>query len=77
MSWTPVAIVAIIAWAIVQVTGGRKKNKHDAEYLQQTEAMQRHIDALQERIEILEKIVTDEKYDLKKKFDDLENDRVA
>jgi hypothetical protein len=32
---------------------------------------------MRERIEILEKIVTDEKYDLNRKFDDLKKDKVA
>ena len=77
MSWTPVAIVAIIAWAVVQITGGTRKSKRDKQYDLHSAQMQQQIDTLQERIEVLEKIVTDEKYDLKKKFDDLENDRVA
>jgi hypothetical protein len=32
---------------------------------------------MRERIEILEKIVTDEKYDLNRQFDDLKTDKVA
>ena len=39
--------------------------------------MQKEIANLKSRIEVLEQIVTDEKYDLKKQFKDLEKDKVA
>jgi hypothetical protein len=35
-------------------------------------AMQRQVDALQQRVEVLEKIVTDEKYELKRELASLD-----
>lgn len=73
---TAIAIVAIIGWVIVEITNtGRKKRSEMSD--KEKEEMQKEISNLKSRIEVLEKIVTDEKYDLKKQFKDLEKDKVA
>ena len=72
-----VAIVAIICWAVVEVVNGKKKKRKDGDLEQQVATMSQQMSKMQERIEVLEKIVTDEQYDLKKQFRDLENDKVA
>lgn len=76
MNMTAVAIVALICWAIVEIvnSGKKKKSKIDSQVQQK---MQQDLQAMQERIEILEKIVTDEKYDLHRQFDELKKDKVA
>ncbi|WP_442863980.1 hypothetical protein [Alteromonas sp. ASW11-130] len=73
---TAIAIVAIIAWVIVSITGShRSKNLKKAN--QEVSRLESEIAQLKERVEVLEKIVTDSNYDLKKQFDDLEKDKVA
>jgi molybdopterin biosynthesis enzyme MoaB len=77
MNMTAIAIVAIIAWAIVSITDSVKTKKSNKTSDKAAEAYQSEIAELKERVSVLEKIVTDEKYDLKKQFADLEKDRVA
>ncbi|MDO6565435.1 hypothetical protein Q4561_00045 [Alteromonas sp. 1_MG-2023] len=77
MNLTAIFIVAIIAWAIVSITGSFKAKKSNKASDKAAEAYQSEIAELKERVSVLEKIVTDEKYDLKKQFADLEKDRVA
>ena len=77
MNMTAIAIVAIIAWALVSITTDRKsKRKSKQETLSSAEKaeMIARMDAMQERIEVLEKIVTDEKYDLNREFENLTKD---
>ncbi|WP_414830082.1 hypothetical protein [Alteromonas sp. H39] len=71
-----IAIVAIIGWVIVEITNAGRKKRSDMSDKEKAE-MQKEIANLKSRIEVLEKIVIDEKYDLKKQFKDLENDKVA
>ena len=80
MNITAIAIVALVCWAIVElvnVTKGKKKDKKDAAQINITNDLEREVEAMRERIETLEKIVTDEKYDLNRQFDDLNKDKVA
>ena len=82
MNMTAVAIVAIICWAIVKLAGPRKENKkskNDAVTEQDNIALLGRMDMMQERIEVLEKIVTDEKYSLNREFENLQsnNNRAA
>ena len=77
MNLTAIFIVAIIAWAIVSITGSSKTKKSNKASDKAAEAYQAEITSLKERVSVLEKIVTDEKYDLKKQFADLEKDKVA
>lgn len=80
MNMTAIAIVAIACWAVVELVNGpknRKKQKSTQEPDQLTRELQQEILAMRERIETLEKIVTDEKYDLHRQFDDLKKDKVA
>lgn len=77
MNTTAIAIVAIIAWALVSITTERKsksKNKKDTLSHAEKAEMIARMDAMQERIEVLEKIVTDEKYDLNREFENLNKD---
>lgn len=80
MNMTAVAIVAIACWAVVELVNGpktKKKNKASTQPDQKTLELEQEIATLRDRIETLEKIVTDEKYDLHRQFDDLQKDRVA
>jgi len=77
MNMTAVAIIAIIAWAIVSITDSVKTKKSNKVSDKTSRAYEAEIASLKERVSVLEKIVTDEKYDLKKQFADLEKDKVA
>ena len=80
MNITAIAIVALVCWAIVELVNGpkgKKKDKKDADQVNLTHDLEREVAAMRERIETLEKIVTDEKYDLNRQFDDLKKDKVA
>jgi hypothetical protein len=80
MNLTAIAIVALVCWAIVELVNGpksKKKDKKDTTQVNQTLELGRDLEAMRERIETLEKIVTDEKYDLNRQFDDLKKDKVA
>jgi phage shock protein B len=77
MNITAVAIVAIICWAIVELRNGSKNKKKNQVDTQHTEHLQQQVSSLQERIETLEKIVTDDKYQLNKQFEDLHKDNAA
>lgn len=77
MNMTAIFIVGICAWALVAIVNGVKDNRKSKKHIQKDAAMESEIAQLKERIEVLEKIVTDENYDLKKQFKDLEKDRVA
>ena len=73
MNFTAIGIVAIVCWAIVELTNTvfRKRNvtaeKGGGE-------MAKAIADLQDRVATLEKIVTDEKYNLNKEFENLKDD---
>ncbi len=75
MNMTAVAIVAIICWGIVSLTkpsATKKKHKADLQKLEDEQAQMKHdLDEMSKRLAVLEKIVTDEKYELNKAFDDL------
>ena len=80
MNMTAIAIVALVCWAIVELVNGpkgKKKDKKDTAQVNQTQDLVRKVEAMRERIETLEKIVTDEKYDLNRQFDNLKKDKVA
>jgi len=74
---TPIAIVAIVAWAIIRIIEASKGKGENKKSEKELEAYQTEIASLKERVSVLEKIVTDERYDLKKQFADLEKDKVA
>ncbi|MFT5839567.1 MAG: phage shock protein B [Flavobacteriales bacterium] len=80
MNMTAIAIVALVCWAIVELVNGpkgKKKDKKDTLQVNHTHELEREVEAMRERIETLERIVTDEKYDLNRQFDDLKKDKVA
>jgi phage shock protein B len=80
MNLTAIAIVALVCWAIVELVNGpkgKKKDKKETVQVNQTQDLERKVEAMRERIETLEKIVTDEKYDLNRQFDNLKKDKVA
>ncbi|PKH00656.1 hypothetical protein CXF95_03470 [Paraglaciecola sp. MB-3u-78] len=56
---------------------GKKKDKKDADQINLTNNLESDMAIMRQRIETLEKIVTDEKYDLNCQFDDLKKDKVA
>lgn len=79
MNVTAVAIVAIASYALVSViqTIFKKRDNSSQTDKEQTNqtlmTMQDEIKALKSRVETLEKIVTDDKYQLNKQFEDLKN----
>ena len=77
MNMTAVAIVAICAWALVSIIDNAKDKNRKKLNTKEVDAYKTEITELKERVSVLEKIVTDERYDLKKQFADLEKDRVA
>lgn len=78
MSITSIAIVAIICWAIVSLFNGSKKNaKSSKQDNLEKDALKNDIQSLKDRIANLEAIITDEKYDLKREFDNLNKNDAA
>ena len=80
MNITAIAIVALVCWAIVELVNGprsKKKDKKDDDRINLTNDLERKVVAMRERIETLEKIVTDEKYDLNRQFSDLKKEKTA
>ncbi len=77
MNMTAVAIVAICAWALVSIIDTAKDKNRKKLSNKDADAYKAEIAELKERVSVLEKIVTDERYDLKKQFADLEKDQVA
>lgn len=80
MNITAIAIVALVCWAIVELVNGprsKKKDKKDDDRINLTNDLEREVVAMRERIETLEKIVTDEKYDLNRQFSDLKKEKTA
>jgi phage shock protein B len=80
MNITAIVIVAVICWAIVELVNGpkgKKKDKKNVDQINLANDLERDMAIMRERIETLEKIVTDEKYDLNRQFDDLKKDKVA
>lgn len=67
MDITAIAIVAIVVWGIVEVFSWNKKDKAAKEDPKLADELAR----LKERVQVLEEIVTDEKYNLKREFDAL------
>ena len=77
MNMTAVAIVAIICWAIVELTNGGRSKKKSKVDSRETDALKQEVSDLRERVATLEKIVTDEKYSLNKEFENLRKDDAA
>lgn len=57
--------------AFISALGGRKQS-HETRDLDER---LRRVEALEERVRVLEKIVTDRRYDLRREFEDLERTR--
>ena len=77
MNITAVAIVAIICWAIVELTNGGKLKRKGKVETRETDALKNEVSELRERVATLERIVTDEKYSLNKEFENLKKDDAA
>jgi len=77
MNLTTIFIVGIIAWAVVSITNRPRPNKKNAniesELKAEHEQMKQELAQMAERLAVLEKIVTDEKYQLNKEFDSLKD----
>jgi len=78
--WVVIGIIvvcAIVTDGVVKIikasksTGGKDANKKFADLEADLANFEQDLDDARQRIEVLEKIVTDEKYDLGKKIDDL------
>lgn len=66
-----VVCVSLVAWLINTWLEQRKERRHTDQETGEVEHMVARLDALQERIEVLERIVTDSPVDLKRKIDSL------
>lgn len=77
MDLTAIIIVAIVAWTIVSIIKTAKDKSTHKSSNKDVKAYETEIASLKERVSVLEKIVTDDKYDLKKQFEALEKDKVA
>ncbi|WP_438862709.1 hypothetical protein [Neptunicella sp.] len=71
MNLTAIAIVAIVFFGVAEIIKQAKKKNPSSS--QPNDGLEQQINALKERVETLEKIVTDENYDLKKQFDTLKD----
>ena len=78
MNMTAVGIIALICWMVVsivktvQAKEHRKKDNAEHKDLQDyTKEIEKRLEEMSERIATLEKIVTDEKYQLNKEFEKL------
>ena len=79
--WVAIAVIAtfaIITNGVVKIinaakSSGKAGNQNRIDLEADLESLQADLDDARQRIEVLEKIVTDEKYDLGKKIDDLAN----
>lgn len=78
MNTTAIAIIALICWAIVSITNGSKKSgKMNKQQALDNDELRNEIASMKERIATLEAIVTDEKYNLNKEFDNLSKNDAA
>lgn len=74
-----IAITSIIVNGVVKIIGvsksggGKDANKKFDEIEADLSTLEQDLEDALQRIEVLEKIVTDEKYDLGKRIDDLAN----
>jgi hypothetical protein len=57
-----------VIMSVIGAFGRRRQTSEDREL----DARLRRIEALEERVRVLEKIVTDRRYDLRREFDELE-----
>jgi hypothetical protein len=78
MDFTAIIIIAIICSMVVSIVKIVKKSNSSSKSIHvqlegYEQSMEQKIHALQARIEVLEKIVTDEKYTLNKAFSELNN----
>ena len=73
--WTAIALIAI-AGIVGGIFRDRGKRHHNAEITKELESMHKKLDALdadlRERVETLERIVTNPKEDLKRQFEHFE-----
>lgn len=78
MNFTAIAIIGIICWTIIKLTGKDKKSAKQEPAVDQDKVNLHHqVDTLKERIAVLEAIVTDDKYSLKREIDSLSRNRAA
>ena len=66
-----IAIVAIICKAVVSITSGRSNRSHTKGLEQDIVTLENDLEDAVQRIIVLEKIVTDGKYTLRREIDDL------
>ncbi|MBT1450751.1 hypothetical protein KJ365_07625 [Glaciecola sp. XM2] len=78
MDLTAIIIVAIISGTIVSIIKvfkqqSTKEAKTGSKFKEHEQNVQQKINELQERVAVLEKIVTEDKYSLNKAFSDLKD----
>ena len=73
--WTAIALISV-AGIIAGIFTDKGKRRHSTELVKELKAMQTRLDTLEtdlrERVETLERIVTNPKEDLKRQFDHLD-----
>jgi len=73
--WTAIALISV-AGIIAGIFTDKGKRRHSTELAKELKAMQTRLDTLEtdlrERVETLERIVTNPKEDLKRQFDHLD-----
>ncbi len=75
--WTFLTVISVVGiiGGIIQTWLKTKQSQHTSEQL--NGVYQQDIASLEERVKILEAIVTDSKYDLKREFENLHKEEVA
>lgn len=66
-----VLVIAILGFRLWET---RIKQKHEVTEEADDQGLQSKLEALEERIQVLERIVTDSQFDLRREFEDLKND---
>jgi len=73
--WTAIALISV-AGIIAGIFGDKGKRKHSKETIEEIRSLHAKVDALEidlrDRVETLERIITNPKEDLKRQFDHLD-----
>jgi hypothetical protein len=68
-----IAIVVIVfGYKLLATSVRRKHESHEGQVGAENADLRQRLEQLEERVQVLERIVTDERYDLKQQFKDLE-----
>jgi methylphosphotriester-DNA--protein-cysteine methyltransferase len=68
-----IIVVITIGRLLERHLAGRRRYQHDAGPTPEQQARAQRVDDLEKRVQVLERIVTDQGYELRQKFRDLED----